>query len=1245
MAKKGGAFPARSDHLRLLLEISGALAALHESKTLFQKITDFSVELLKLGSAAIYLLEGENLRLEATFPPLPAEFPDELRYASQNDHPRVQQALLTGEPVLVADTRGAEQTQAEKDINTLRSLRSLLFLPLIYQDKRLGVLIIGSVDEPHKFTADEVDVCQSLANLAAMQIEVTRQHEANQGYIAMLEREIEERRNAESRLEESEARYRALFEESPVSLWEEDYSAVRRCFEELRAQGIPDLGAFLAANPEEVARCASLVRIIDVNQASLELYKAPSKDDLKGNLVKILGAGKGQTIDERSRYHEELIWLAEGRSRFSFEAVNRTLDGGLIDIQITCMIPPEHEKDWGRLIFAITDISERKRAEKELISSEARFRLLIENAPDGIFVQTEHKFAYLNPAAVRLFGAEQADDLLGTPVLERFHPDYHAIVKERIQNLNVGKTSVPTIEEVFLKLDGQPFDVEVSAVPIQWEGKDGALVFFQDISERKKSEEALRESEERFRLFFQSANVGYSMTDLEGRISVNQAYADLLGYTLEELEGKTWQELTPPEEIKPIEAILAPILAGETDSARFEKRYIRKDGMMVWTDVSTVLRRTSSGQPLYFITSIIDISDRMQMELALQHSNNLRHAILNATSESVYLTDLDGRVLDTNEMTAQRFGKTGTELTGTNIFELLPPNLAEARKEKVRKAAREAKPQRFEDQESDRWYEHSIYPVGDDLGTVTAVAIYSQDITERRLVENALKEREERFRRLAENAQDLIYRMRLSDPRGFEYINPSATTITGYTPEEHYADPDLGTKVAHPEDRPLLEALASGKVDPTQPLVLRWVRKDGEVIWTEQRNVPVFDEKNNLIAIEGIARDITERKRTQEAEKELARRIEAGMRAGNLAWWEMELPSGKVRFDNRKAEMLGYEPGRFKTYRDFTRLLHPDDKKKAMQAMQDHLDGKKETYEVEYRIRTSDGSYKWLRDIGAITERDPHSGSMLVIGIVDDVSRRKEAELALEAYSSRLEDLVAERTRALNEAQQELIEKEKLATLGQLAGGVGHELRNPLGVINNAVYILKASVAEENEKAREYADMIAQQVQRSNKIISDLLNFAREPSANRVKTDLDALAARVLADFPPPEGIRVRKTIAKGQPKALADAQHVEQILANLVSNAYQAMPEGGQVSVSVSRRRGEVCLAVRDSGAGISPENLEKLFIPLFTTKAKGIGLGLATSKKLAEANGGRIEVKSEVGKGSTFTLVLPAAGEENGG
>ena len=127
----------------------------------------------------------------------------------------------------------------------------------------------------------------------------------------------------------------------------------------------------------------------------------------------------------------------------------------------------------------------------------------------------------------------------------------------------------------------------------------------------------------------------------------------------------------------------------------------------------------------------------------------------------------------------------------------------------------------------------------------------------------ALRESESRFRRLAENMPDLIYRYRLAPARGFEYVSPAATAITGYTPDEHYADPDLGFKIVHPDDRPLLAAASRGEFPRERPLTLRWVRKDGVVIWTEQRNVPVFDEAGQLIALEGIARDITARKQAE----------------------------------------------------------------------------------------------------------------------------------------------------------------------------------------------------------------------------------------------------------------------------------------------------------------------------------------------------------------------------------------------
>ncbi|MGC8782332.1 MAG: sensor histidine kinase, partial [Anaerolineae bacterium] len=132
-------------------------------------------------------------------------------------------------------------------------------------------------------------------------------------------------------------------------------------------------------------------------------------------------------------------------------------------------------------------------------------------------------------------------------------------------------------------------------------------------------------------------------------------------------------------------------------------------------------------------------------------------------------------------------------------------------------------------------------------------------------VQVALRESEARFRRLAENAQDLIYRYEFVPRRGFTYVSPAATPITGYTPEDHYADPDLGLKIVHPDDRPLLEQYFQNGGVFYAPIVLRWVRKNGEIIWTEQRNVPIFDAQGKLVAIEGIARDITERKRGEAA--------------------------------------------------------------------------------------------------------------------------------------------------------------------------------------------------------------------------------------------------------------------------------------------------------------------------------------------------------------------------------------------
>ena len=223
--------------------------------------------------------------------------------------------------------------------------------------------------------------------------------------------------------------------------------------------------------------------------------------------------------------------------------------------------------------------------------------------------------------------------------------------------------------------------------------------------------------------------------------------------------------------------------------------------------------------------------------------------------------------------------------------------------------------------------------------------------------------------------------------------------------------------------------------------------------------------------------------------------------------------------------------------------------------------------------------------------------------------------------------------RALREAQEELIRKEKLATLGQLAGGVGHELRNPLGVIKNSVYYLNM-ILPQDEKIRKHLGILDREVANSNRIVTELLDFARVKTPVRQAASLATIVRAALERLLLPESVTLHLDLNETMPTVSIDAHQVGQIVLNFLQNAVQAMPDGGRLTVSTREDRESLLAAVEDTGAGIPPENLARVFQPLFTTKAKGIGLGLALARDLAEANGGRIAVESRVGQGSRFTL-----------
>ena len=249
-------------------------------------------------------------------------------------------------------------------------------------------------------------------------------------------------------------------------------------------------------------------------------------------------------------------------------------------------------------------------------------------------------------------------------------------------------------------------------------------------------------------------------------------------------------------------------------------------------------------------------------------------------------------------------------------------------------------------------------------------------------------------------------------------------------------------------------------------------------------------------------------------------------------------------------------------------------------------------------------------------------------------STNEELETSNEELQSTTEELETS-NEELRTTQEELIQKEKLAAVGQLAAGVGHELRNPLGVIKNAAYYIKSKLPDD-PKLQKHIAIMEKEITNSDKIISDLLGFSRTRPPTIVPSDINKVVEDTLEAVEIPENVNLVKKLGADLPNAMADPDQIRQVFVNLGLNAIQAMPEGGRFNIATGKKDDFIEVEFTDTGCGIPEENTKKLYDPFFTTKSRGIGLGLAVSRGIIERHNGSIEVKSEVGKGTTFVVKL---------
>lgn len=440
------------------------------------------------------------------------------------------------------------------------------------------------------------------------------------------------------------------------------------------------------------------------------------------------------------------------------------------------------------------------------------------------------------------------------------------------------------------------------------------------------------------------------------------------------------------------------------------------------------------------------------------------------------------------------------------------------------------------------------------------------------------------------------------------------------TPPEHL----------HADDLAIHELEQFGYCTPYEK---EYIRKDGSRVWVFLSDALMPD---GLIA--AYALDITARKHAEAALVESEDKFKYVF-DHSIVPMSLTHPSGQLRVNQAFCDLLGYTQAELENL-SWSDITHPADLLRTQEVVDGLISGSITSSRLNKRYLHKNGSIIWC-DASTSLRRSADGSPEYFVTLIIDITERKAAEEILQQYSHRLEQEVAQRTNQLLLTQKLLVQQERLAALGQIAGGVSHELRNPIGVISNAVYFLKLIQPDAPDKVKEYLDILENQVHISKKIVAELLDFTRTTISSREKIDLGHLLHQVLQTNPLPSGVILALDMPPALPPLFVDPAQIQQVLNNLILNAYQAMPDGGLLELCAFQNNSSnpptLSLQVIDAGSGITPENLSKIFTPLFTTKPRGIGLGLAISKKWAESNGGSLTVDSPPGRGAIFTLTLP--------
>jgi two-component system cell cycle sensor histidine kinase/response regulator CckA len=838
-----------------------------------------------------------------------------------------------------------------------------------------------------------------------------------------------------------------------------------------------------------------------------------------------------------------------------------------------------------------TEIAERKRAAAALQDSEERFRRLSQAAFEGIAISDEGRLVDVNGRFAEMFGYDIAD-MQRRDIRELVAPEYRDEVWSHILS---GYEAA--YETVCLRKDGSKFPAEVHARSLPFGSRTLRITAIRDITERRKAEEDLKL---KARLLDAAVDTIF-VHDLEGNlIYANEAAYRTRGYEREEFMAMNLRSLLSPLDAARFDERMAEIAA--KGQGVFESTHIRKDGSHM--PVETRPTAVTSGSKTIVMAIVRDITERKRAEEALRESEETTRALLNAPDHIAILTDRKGTILAANERAAALFGIHLDELIGSLATDLFDPAASAARGKRSEEVFRTGRPLRLEEEVSGTHFDVTYYPVFDSQGQVARMAVVARDVTARKRSEQIML-RQAAFMKAAMDGMAIL------DERGvYAYVNDAHARIYGY----ENADELLGKTWEDLYDGRELERFQH----EIMPAFFRTGRWRGEAVGRKKDDT-VFPQEVSLTRIADggmvcVVRDLTESKRAEEARVRLATAV--AQAAETILITD---PNGTIQYVNPAFERTtGY--GAAEAIGRNPRILKSGEHDGAFYRRMWETLARGEVWSGHLVNRRKDGAH-FEEEATISPVRDATGAVVNYVAVKRDVTQ--EVQLA-----------------------EQLRESQKLRAIGQLAGGVAHDFNNLLQALLGTVEVLRSRGHDLRVLPRAITELEAD-VRRGAALTRQLLLFAHrgvvKPESldvNEVVRDTESLLRRLVR-----ENIRFTCELCAAPLPVKADRGQLEQVLVNLAVNAADAMPDGGTLVIRTSEHGGrEVILEVEDSGVGIPDELQPRIFEPFFTTKGtdRGIGLGLSVVHGIVTQHGGRVEVKSRVGAGSTFLVALPLHSSE---